>query len=74
MNRDRPQWSNRLKDGRLRVQCQACYEAELEPQESVRDCTNCWDRARRKRREMYAFRESVRASDPPEPVADSAAS
>lgn len=61
--RDRPPWSNRLKDGRLRVQCQACYEADLEPAESVRDCPTCWDRARRKRREMGKFRQMVEVSD-----------
>lgn len=61
--RDRPAWSNRLKDGRLRVQCQGCYDAGLEPPESVRDCSTCWERARRKRREMGNFRKMVEASD-----------
>lgn len=59
--RDRPPWSSRLRDGRLRVQCQACYDADLEPQESVRDCSTCWDRARRKRAEMSRFRQAVQS-------------
>lgn len=57
--RDPKPWSSRLRDGRLRVQCQACYEAGLQPSESVRDCTRCWERARRKRSEMGKFRALV---------------
>lgn len=73
-DRSRQPWSSRLRDGRLRVQCQGCYDAGLEPQESVRDCSTCWDRARRKRAEMGRFRQFVSQEDPPNLSADSAPS
>lgn len=55
----RSPWSDRLGDGRLRVQCKTCYDALVPPGRTVRECEVCWRRARQKRAEMTAFLVAV---------------
>lgn len=55
--RRRPrEWTNRLPDGRLRVQCCECYRAGLDPTYTYRVCDSCRARLSRKKAEMDRFR------------------
>lgn len=56
-------WTDRLYDGRIRVQCRDCFDAGLPTSSSMTVCQACKERAVIRRSEAARFKAMLRADE-----------